>query len=319
MRLNAWLPLFLSLATAAAAQDGAKAQDGLTPTDILPMGRFTADARLVMGIGEGTLDAGPTTIDGDLREFQVVFRAAAGLGMGFEVEAELPVAFTSEVSFEESGVEFTEESKGLGDLILGLNYAIIQETKDEPQFLIGAFIVLPTGDDDPAEPEITGTGVFDQPGEDGGIGDGAFGFGGQIGVSKRFGQVEPYLLFRYFVAGESEVDDIETDHADILTILLGMEIHAGNQATVDLQLWVNMNGEEVAEDTLTNTESTEEQHASYGFQGRVFLSLGSQVAIVAGIGIAAVEDHAIDEENQLDLTDTWIFGAEFGLRIVFGR
>jgi hypothetical protein len=318
--MRIWLPLFLAISTSAAAQDGARAQDGLTPTDVLPVGRFTADARLQMAIGEGTLDAGPGSIDGDIRQFTAVFHAAAGLGLGFEVEAQLPVAFTTEISFEEGNAEFTEESKGLGDLVLGLNYAIIQQKGEEPQLIAGAFILLPVGDDDPAVAEIvTAGGTVIQNGEEGGIGDGAFGFGGLIGLSKRFGQIEPYFVFRYFVHGESDVDDIETDHADVATILLGMEIHAGDQATIDLQLWVNINGEDVDEDTVTSTETTEEEHASYGFQGRVYLSLGSQVAIVAGVGISAVEDHALDEQAQFELTDTWIFGAEFGLRIVFGK
>jgi hypothetical protein len=314
-----YLPLFLALSTSAAfAQDGARAQDGLTPTDVLPMGRFTASARLLASLGEGTLDAGPATIDGDIRQFFVVFEAAAGLGMGFEIEAQLPVAFSSEISFEENDVEFTEETKGLGDLTLGANYAIIQQKGEEPQLIIGGFILIPVGDDDPAVAEIVSGGTVIQNGEEGGIGDGAFGFGGQIGLSKRFGNVEPYLVFRYFVHGESDVDDIETDHADVLSIILGMEIHAGDQVTVDLRAWVDLNGEEVDEDEFGN-ETTEEKHASYGFQGRVFLSLGSQVAIVAGVGISAVEDHAIDEEAQFDLTDTWIFGAELGLHIVFGK
>jgi len=314
-----YLPLFLALSTSAFAQDGARAQDGLTPTDILPMGRFTADARLLMTIGEGTLDSGPATIDGDIRQFLAVFEAAVGLGMGFEVEANLPVAFSSEISFEEGSAEYTEETKGLGDLTLGLNYALIQQKGDEPQLFIGAFILLPVGNDDPAVAEIvTAGGVVVQNGEDGGIGDGAFGFGGQIGLSKRFGSVEPYFVFRYFVHGESDVDDIETDHADVASLILGMEIHAGDQATIDLRAWVDLIGEEVDEDSL-GAETTEEKHASYGFQGRVYLSLGSQVALVAGVGISAVEDHAIDEESTLDLTDTWIFGAEFGLHIVFGK
>src|SRR5688572_32445475 len=121
-----YLPLFLALSTSAFAQDGARAQDGLTPTDVLPMGRFTANARLAMSLGEGTLESGPASLEGDIRNFFVIFEAAAGLGMGFEIEAQLPVAITSEVSFEESGVEYTEESRGLGDLTLGANYAIIQ-------------------------------------------------------------------------------------------------------------------------------------------------------------------------------------------------
>ena len=317
MRL--YLPLFLALSTSAAvAQDGARAQDGLTPTDVLPMGRFTANARLAMSLGEGTLDSGPASLEGDIRNFFVIFEAAAGLGMGFEIEAQLPIAITSEVSFEESGVEYTEESRGLGDLTLGANYAIIEQKGEEPQLIIGGFILIPVGNDDPSEPEITGAGIFDQPGEEGGIGDGAFGFGGQIGISKRFGSVEPYFVFRYFVHGESDQDDIETDHADVASLIFGMEIHGGDQVTIDLRVWADISGEEGDEDEFGN-ETTEEQHASYGFQGRVFLALGSQVAVVAGVGISAVEDHAISEEAQFDLTDTWVFGAEFGLHIVFGK
>lgn len=318
MRFKSWLPVFLALSTSAFAQDGARAQDGLTPTDVLPVGRFTADARLIMSLGQGTLDLGPAELDGDIREFQVLFQAAAGLGLGFEVEAELPVAFTSELSFDDSGSEVTFEEKGLGDLTLRANYAIIQEKGDEPQLMIGAFILLPVGDDDLTDPEVTGTGLFDQPGEEGGIGDGAFGFGGQVGLSKRFGQIEPYFLFRYFVHGESEVDDIETDHADVATLILGLELHAGDQATIDLRIWADIRSEEVEEDEF-GSETTEEAYASYGFQGRVYLSIGSQVAIVAGVGIASVEDHAIDEESEIDLTDTWLFSAEFGIRIVFGK
>lgn len=321
MRLKAWLPLLLSMAATAAAQDKKNAQDGLTPTDVLHTLRVTADARLQASLGQGTLEIGPASEDVDLKEFSVLFQAAVGLGMNFEVEASLPVAFTSEFEVDAAaGTEFRVEEQGLGDLTLGVNYAILRDNGDDPQLLIGAFVVLPTGDDDPAEAEIVVNNVVQQAGDEGGIGDGAFSYGFQIGLSKRFSNLEPYFLFRYLVGGDSDVDNVETDHADVATLLVGLEIHAGDQATVDLRAVLSMNSGEV--DKLANgTEETEEAHLSYGFQGRVYLSLGGQVALVAGVGIIAVEDHALIEESPaaFELSDTWVFGAEFGLQISFGK
>ena len=314
------VPILLALSTSAFAQakDGERAQDGLTPTDILPAGRFTGGARLAFALGEGTLEAGPASEDAELRQFLIVFEAQAGLGLGFEVEAQLPVAFSADFEVDGDGFELREEAKGLGDLGLALNYAVIRESKDDPQLFIGAFVILPTGDDDPGETELIVGNAVVTPGEEAGFGEGAFSFGFQAGVSKRMGNVEPYLLFRYLFAGTSDVDDVETDQADVGTLIFGLEIHAGEQVTVDLRAQLDFIGEEVDEDS-TGAETTEEEHLGYGFQGRVYLSLGSQVALTAGAGITALEDHALDEESDFELTDTWVFGAELGLRVVFGR
>jgi hypothetical protein len=307
--------LVLSL---ALAQGDAKAQEGLTPTDILSMGRFTAAGYLGASIGQASLEANTFDEDGDIREFLLRLEVAVGLGAGFEVEASLPIALMSELEFDSGGVEFKQESKGLGDLTLGLNYALIQETKDAPQLLIGAFVVLPTGDDEAGEPEIVVNNVVVQDGEDAGFGTGAFQYGFQVGLSKRAGQVEPYLLFRYLFGGTGDDGDVETEFANVGTLLLGMEIHAGDQLTIDIRGILEFRSDEVEEDEFNN-ETTEEAHVSYGLQGRLYASLGSQVALVLGLGAFSTQDHAINEESDLDLTGVIIITAEVGLQISFGK
>lgn len=313
--------LVLALTTTALAQgakDTERAQDGLTPTDVLPVGRFTADVRLAATLGQGTLSAGTASIDGDIQDFQLQLGVAAGLGGGFEIEAFLPYSFTAELQFEESGVEFTEESKGIGDMILGANLQLVEDTADSPNFIIGAFVLLPTGDDDPAEPEISGTIFFDSPGEEGGIGSGAFGYIFQAGLSKDFSGAEGYFLVRYLIHGTSDVDDEETDNSDILSFLLGVEIHAGDEVTVDLRAAVQFIGEEVTEFD-GGGETTEETYFSYGLEARLYASLGSNLAFVVGVMGSALEDHALSEEADFVLEDTFVYGAEVGLHIVLGR
>jgi len=309
-----------STAFAQGARDTERAQDGLTPTDVLPVGRFAADVRLAATLGQGTLDfAGVDQVDGDIRNFTLLLGVAAGLGGGFEIEALLPYAFTAELEIEEDDVTFSEESKGVGDLALGANLRLTEDTGTSPNFMIGAFVVLPTGDDDPAEPEIDLPGVlFDSPGEEGGIGSGAFGYGFQAGLSKDFSGAEGYFLIRYLINGTSDVDDVETDNADILSFLLGVEIHAGDEVTIDLRAVVDFAGEEVAE-ADDGSEVTEEAYFSYGLEARLYASLGSNLAFVVGITGRALEDHAIAEEADFVLEDTFVYGAEIGLHLVLGR
>jgi len=146
--------LVLALASTAVAQgakDTERAQDGLTPTDVLPVGRFAADVRLAATLGQGSLDfAGAAEVDGDIRDFRLLLGVAAGLGGGFEIEAFLPYAFQVELEIEEDDATFSEESKGIGDLVLGANLRLVEDTATSPNFMVGAFVVLPTGDDDPA-------------------------------------------------------------------------------------------------------------------------------------------------------------------------
>jgi hypothetical protein len=318
--LTAAFAFALAASAWAQGKDGG-AQDGLTPTDVLPMGRFTATARLQTQLGTGTFDAfaGTVSEDIELRTFAVQFEAAVGIGYGFELEASLPYAFTLETEVDATGLDITEESKGIGDMNLGANYMILPDSASGPQLMVGAFMVLPTGDDTPSVAEVQSTiPALNQAGEEGGIGEGAFTFGFLAGISKRMENLEPYLLFRYRLGGSNEEDNIDTDYADVGSVLLGLEIHSGEQVTLDVRAVLDFYSKEVEEDT-TGAKSTEEAYVQYGLEGRLYASLGSQFSLVIGLGFRALEDHAIDEEADLNIEDTFVYGAEIGLHIVLGR
>lgn len=310
------LPVLLAFAlTQGEAQTW---QEGLTPTDVLTAGRLTVQARLGAQIGEASLEAGGTfEEDGDIQAFNGFLHAAVGVGFNLEVEALLPFTFMEEIEVDSGGVGFTQTNRGVGDLTLGLNWAALRDGPNAVQLIGGVFIVLPTGSDDRGEPEFSSPlGTTD--GEDGGVGDGAFQYGLQVGLSKRLGLLEPYALFRYQIGGKGEDDNIETDNPDIATLLLGTEIHLGDALTIDGRLFFERIGEEVDEDD-TGSESTTEAYTRYGVQGRVYLSLGPQVTLIAGLGAYKDSDHALVEEINLELTGVWLVTAEIGLQISLGR
>lgn len=311
------LPLFLAFAlTQGEAQTW---QEGLTPTDVLTTGRITVQARLGAEIGEGTLEAGGAFEEsGDISTFNGYFHAAVGIGANLEIEALLPFTFMEEIDISTGGVEFTQTNRGVGDLTLGLNWAALRDGPNSVNLIGGVFIMLPTGSDDRGEPEVVSP-LGNSDGEDGGVGSGAFQYGFQVGVSKRFSLLEPYLLFRYQVGGTGKDGDIETDNPDIATLLAGTEIHLGDALTIDGRLFFERVGEEVDEEDVTGNETTTEAYTRYGVEGRLYLSLGPQVTLIAGVGASKTSDHAIVEESDIELTGVWVITAEIGLQISFGK
>lgn len=311
------LPLFLALALTQEAQTW---QEGLTPTDVLTTGRATVAGRLSAEIGSGSLQNDTLDFDesGDISRFDLLLEGAVGIGMNFEIEASLPITFVEKLEFDSSGVDFTQESKGLGDLSLGVNWAALRDGKDTVQLMFGAFVLLPTGDDDRGQPEINLNGVQIQDGEDGGLGTGAFQFGFQAGLSKRLSVLEPYVLFRYLVGGNGDDGEIKTDFPNVATLIVGSEFHFGDALTIDGRLIVNLVDEEVREDD-TGGETTTDSYSQIALQGRVYLSLGPSVTLIAGIGAYNDSDHEIIQEANLELNDVWVFTAELGLQIALGK
>lgn len=315
--------LILALGTAAWADEGGKrAQDGLTPTDILPMGRFTADFALHMDLGTATLKAFSGALDesGDVKDFVAFLGVAVGVGMGVEIEAFLPYAFKSELKIDTANFDFENNAKGFGDLQIGANMTLIEETASSPHVMGGVFLIFPTGDDDPGQAKVTTPNpALNSSGRDGGIGEGAFEFGVQVGLSKRMENIEPYVLLRYKWGGSSDSHDVDTDHADIVTLLAGLEIHFGDAITIDARPFVEWHGKEIDKDSVTGAKDTEESHLQYGLQARLYAALGSSVALEFGVGIRSVEDHALSREADINLESTFLYSVEVGIRIVLGR
>lgn len=307
-------------ATAWAQDDGRRAQDGLTPTDILPMGRVTVGLGIETVIGKATLTGFGGALDekGDLRTYDLQLAVAAGLGFGIEVEAFIPYAFETTLDIDSGGVEFKDTAKGIGDLSMAVNMRLAEESASSPHVMAGLILVFPTGSDDPGEPEVTSpVPAFNTSGEDGGIGDGAFKLGAQLGISKRFENLEPYAMVRYMWGNKSSHGAIETDRSDVINFLVGMEIHAGDQITIDFRAVLDYFTKEVDKDN--GTKSTEEAHYQYGVEGRLYGSLGSQVSVVLGVGFRSIQDHAIDKEADLNLEGTYLVTVELGIQIVLGR
>ena len=311
------LSLFLALALTQEAQTW---QEGLTPTDVLSMGRVTVAARLSAEIGSGSLQNDAVNFDenGDISRFDLLLEGAVGIGMNFEIEATLPVTFVEKLEISSGGIDFKQESKGLGDLSLGLNWAALRDGKDSVQLMFGAFVLLPTGDDERGQPEASVNGVQTLVGEEGGMGTGAFQFGFQAGISKRLSVLEPYLLFRYLVGGHGDDGDIKTDFPDVATLIVGSEFHFGDALTIDGRLIVNLTSEEVREDD-TGGETTTASYSQIALQGRVYLSLGPTVTLIAGVGAYNNSDHELIQEANLELNDVWVFTAELGLQIALGK
>ena len=295
------------------------AQESLLPTYVNDTSEvtLTADLRYVAGVG--TLTNPLFDIDFDDTHFLSEFRAAVGIGGGFEIEASVPFEFSGTGEADESGVEFEVETAGLGDLTLEGNYVITKAGKETPHVMAGLVIVLPTGDDDFATPEIRLGGVQVQDGEEGGIGDGVFKLGLQFGVSKQVTGAHLYGLARFVVpTDKQDADDSEIDHSDVFTLVGGALLPLGGTSNLDLRLTFMYEGDEIEEEDLTGAEATEEAHLSLLLEPRFYFSVGSTATIVLGGSLGWVEDHAVDEEAELDLEDTFIYGINLGVHLRLG-
>lgn len=209
--------LAVALAVAAAMPVWAENQNGLTPTDILGAGEITATAQLSAALGQGKLSHPVVDLDIDSTTFQVQLSAAVGLGLGFEVELGIPYQFSGITKGDGTWLGWDtrteEKADGFGDLTLAVNYRILKEDAALPQWIAGAIVVMPSGNDKRGDTSWEVSGVTIQDGKRGGIGDGVWKYGLQTAVSKRFGLVEPYAGFRYIFGGDRKRNDVDEERA----------------------------------------------------------------------------------------------------------
>jgi hypothetical protein len=307
-----------STAFVLALASAASAQDSLLPTYINDSAEITATGRLGYFAGEGSLTNPAFDIDFEDTIILAELRAAIGIGGRFEIEAAVPFAFSGSGEADESNVELEIETAGMGDMSLDLNYAIIQESKSSPQIMAGLVMVLPVGNDDFGVPEIRIGGVQVQDGEEAGLGEGVFKAGLQVGVSKKLTGAHVYGLVRFIAATQNqEEDDVEIDRPEVFTVVAGAMVPLGSTSNLDLRLNVNFVGDEV-EDDDTFGETTEEAHFRANLDAFVYFNIGDTATIILGGNIGMTQDHAIDEEAELDLEEVFTYGLSLGLHLRFG-
>jgi hypothetical protein len=296
----------------------AAAQEALLPTHVSDSGEITVSALLRFQAGQGTLSNPLFEVDFDDTHFFAEFRVGVGLGSRFEIEGSFPFEFTGTGEADEDNVDFEVETAGLGDLTLEGNYAIVEAGKSGPQAMAGLVVVVPVGDDDFAVPEIRFGGVQVQDGEDGGLGEGVFKVGLQFGVSSRTSGAHVYGLARMlFSMGEQDQDDLEIDHPDVFALVGGAMLPLGETSNLDLRLTFRHVGDEIAEDDAGD-ETTDEAHIDMNLDARFYFTIASSATLVVGGNLAWVQDHAVDEEDELDLEDVFAYGLMLGLHLNLG-
>jgi len=295
-----------------------QAQESLLPTHISDAGEVTVTAFLRFQAGQGTLTNPAFDVDFDDTHFLAEFRVGVGVGGGFEVEASFPFEFTGKGEADDNNLEFQVETAGLGDLTLEGNYLIVPSIKATPQVMAGLVMVLPTGKDDFATPEIRFGGVQVQAGDEGGIGEGVFKIGLQFGVSQKLVGATIYGAARYLVStGKQDESDQEIDHPDVFSLVAGAMLPLGDTSNLDLRLTLQHVGDEIAEDDF-GAESTEEAHLNMSLDSRFYFTVGSTATLVLGLNLGWVQDHAVDEEAELDLEEVFTYGVLIGLHLRLG-
>jgi hypothetical protein len=301
-----------------ASAGSAWSQESLLPTHISGSGEVIVTGEVRFIAGQGSLTNPAFDIDFDDTRFFGLLRAGVGLGGSFELEAMLPYEFTGQGEADESGVEFETETAGMGDLTFDLNYLITPASKTSPQVMAGLVVVVPSGNDDFATPEIRINGTVVQDGEEGGLGEGVFKVGLQFGVSKQVATTHLYGVARFLVpTSTQDEDDVEIDRPDVFSIQVGALLGLGGTADLDLRLTFNYVGDEIEEDE-TGGESTEEAHINLVLEPRFYFSVGDTISIILGGTVGWEEDHAVIEEAELDLEDTFVYGVTLGLHLRLG-
>jgi hypothetical protein len=295
------------------------AQEGLTPTDVHDFGEFSASLRAQIAQGQGDLTTNAFDLDFDLAQYSLLLQGAVGLGMGFEVEAQIPylIQGTSDAEGDVGGIpsDIESESLGFGDAQLGLVYRLLKEDATSPQLILGALVVAPTGND--ADGRADGNlGVLTLDGEEGGAGDGVWSYGVGAGVSRRFGMFEPYLVGAYLFGGNRTQDGVDEERSDVGTVILGAELHVTGQATIDVRIIGQFVGEDVQEDGGAKKEA--EDHFDHTYAATLYVNLGPGLTLLAGGALTFVGDHEVDTAVGLELEDSILYSFQLGLHLNFG-
>ncbi len=310
-----------------------RAQDALTPTDVLEFGQVSGTGRFQLVNGSANLVIDDPTVDLDLDvdivAYQFVFEAGVGLGMGFEVELAIPYQIQGTSEGDGSGIlgppfppgysslETEGEELGFGDLEARAIYRLLKEDASTPQLILGLIIVAPTGNDKRGETEFVVNGTQAVESEEGGIGNGVWAYGLGGGISKKLGAVEPYFLAGYVWGGTRQRNGVDEDRSDVGSLAFGAEWHATPQWRIDTRATLQFVGEDVTEDG--RLEQKEEAHLQYGGQALLYVNLGTGLTLVAGGGATFIEDHETDDVSRTELRETFLWSLQIGLHVLLGK
>ena len=300
----------------------APSQDALTITDVVEAGEFSVTTGLGLADGKGKFSnsVAAVDLDFDVEAIELFFDAAIGLGQGFELELSLPYLIESSVegtgSFAGFPFSLEQESSGFGDLEISPIYRVVKENSETPQWIIGAILVAPTGNDKRGDAETKIGGVTVTEGKEGGNGDGVWRYGLGAAVSKRFGRWEPYAGGTFVLGGDRKRNGVEEDRADVATLIAGTEWHMTPQATIDTSLLFQLVGDDVTEDN--GVKSKEEDYVAYGAQMSLYVNLGSRLTLIAGGGILAAGDHEVDTATGTEILDSITYILQVGVHYYFG-
>ena len=196
---------FAVMAVVMVAAGTARAQDVLTPTDVLEAFEVAGTIRAQGSMGRGTLENTAIDIDVKLQSLQFLLDGGVGLGGGIEVEFELPTQpwgdLDGDGTFGAADAELQQHSVGFGDLTLRGNYRLLKDSVASPTLLFGVVAIVPTGNDKRGQSEVVIGGVTVQDDEDGAIGEGVWDYGVSAGLAKSLGGMELYAIGQYTLGG----------------------------------------------------------------------------------------------------------------------
>lgn len=311
------LPLILFLSMATAAQ----AQDALTPTDVLDFAEFSVTSLFQFARGQGTLKNTSIDLDLETNAYQVEVDAAVGLGMGFEVELVLPTqmrgTLESDGTFLGFPAETHQNNNGFGDLQIHLIYRLLKEDAQAPQWIVGVIGVAPSGNDNRGDAEIKLGGFKIQSEDDGGLGQGVWKYGAETAISKRLGILEPYLGANYIFGGTRQRNGVREERADTVAILAGAEIHVSPEVTLDLRGLAQWQGQDITEEN--GSQRTENTHWQYTAQAQLYYRLGLGFTLVLGGGVIFLEDHLTDQQAGTKFEDGFGWYIHAGLHFYFSH
>ncbi len=304
------------------AQDeviGSRKTDNLTPTDILGFAEVSATARLRASIGTRTFGGDLYDIDLDTEDYRFILEGGVGIGMGFEVEAEVPYLIRNVVEGDGDvagmPAELDVEAYSIGDLTLRLNYAAVRETVATPQVVVGLVTVMPTGYGKEPVAGVMVNNIVISDKEKGGIGEGIIRYGLVAMIGKDLQVVEPYAGVGYVFGGTHERKGVDYDRSDYGILMAGAELHLPGSASVDVRGTVFFQGVSSEEDQGTGELSTAEKHKVYNVAGHVYVPMGGPFTLVVGAGFDWVEKHEVDAQEGLVLKSVPNPHAEVGIHL----
>lgn len=312
--MRAMLPALVVLACASAA----RADDALLPTHLIDGGQVyaTETFRYLSGTGDAAVFGSP----GDFKQtaYQLQLDAGVGLGMGFEIDASIIAQFngTTHADFSAAAAEFDTKSRGFSDLALSGIYRLLKDDTAVPQFVVGAIVVAPVGNDKKGQARTRVGGVTIQDQAESGIGQGVWRYGAEAGISKNLVVIEPYLTTSYVFGGKRTENGVHEDRADVWTLTMGAEWALGPTLTLDTRAVFTRTGVDKTENN--GALAKEEAHFNYTGQVSLYVQVAPSATLTVGGGVTFPEDHEVNDVVQLTIKDDYLWFVQVGLHILIG-